>query len=240
MGRRRDGAIHFGDAAELATPTRATSPPGVLAIGRLTTAGVPHSVACHAMDRRRRAGAAVTEPKDRTYKGVSRLRRRPKSLAPFPVAPVQDQQSRGDMAPESLVTYRGTVYPWHCDHVGHMNVMWYVGKFDEATWQFFNALGLTPQYLRTAKRGMAAVDQHISYIRELYAGDVVSVRTTLVGFKEKSVQFIHEMTNDESNDVVAKTTLKAVHLDTEQRKSCAFSEAIAAKMASLLAGDAPR
>jgi acyl-CoA thioesterase FadM len=29
------------------------------------------------------------------------------------------------------------VYPWHCDHMGHMNVMWYVGKFDEATWIFF-------------------------------------------------------------------------------------------------------
>ena len=24
-------------------------------------------------------------------------------------------------------TYRGTVYPWQCDHVGHMNIMWYVG-----------------------------------------------------------------------------------------------------------------
>ena len=69
--------------------------------------------------------------------------------------------------PESFLTYRGTVYPWHFDHVGHMNVMWYVGKFDEATWQFFNALGLTPQYLRTAQRGMAAVEQHISYMREV-------------------------------------------------------------------------
>jgi acyl-CoA thioester hydrolase len=34
--------------------------------------------------------------------------------------------------PDEL-TYRGTVYPWQCDHIGHMNVMWYVGKFDEAT-----------------------------------------------------------------------------------------------------------
>jgi acyl-CoA thioester hydrolase len=32
-----------------------------------------------------------------------------------------------------VLTYRGTIYPWHCDHMGHMNVMWYVGKFDEAT-----------------------------------------------------------------------------------------------------------
>jgi acyl-CoA thioester hydrolase len=25
---------------------------------------------------------------------------------------------------ETDATYRGTVYPWQCDHVGHMNVMW--------------------------------------------------------------------------------------------------------------------
>ena len=108
------------------------------------------------------------------------------------------------MTLEPLLTYRGTVYPWHCDHVGHMNVMWYVGKFDEATWQFFNALGLTPRYLRSARRGMAAVDQHISYLRELHAGDVVSVRTRLIGFKEKSVQFVHEMSEDEQGEVVAQ------------------------------------
>jgi acyl-CoA thioester hydrolase len=144
------------------------------------------------------------------------------------------------MTPESHVTYRGAVYPWHCDHVGHMNVMWYVGKFDEATWQFFNALGLTPNYLRAAKRGMAAVDQHISYLRELRAGDVVSVRTTLIGFKEKSVQFVHEMSDDERGDVVARTTLKAVHLDAEHRKSCAFAAEIAAKMAALLQSVPPR
>ena len=37
-------------------------------------------------------------------------------------------------------TYRGAVYPWHCDHMGHMNVMWYVGKFDEATWMAGEAI----------------------------------------------------------------------------------------------------
>jgi acyl-CoA thioesterase FadM len=38
----------------------------------------------------------------------------------------------GSAPMESAATYRGTVYPWQCDHVGHMNIMWYVGKFDEA------------------------------------------------------------------------------------------------------------
>ena len=51
------------------------------------------------------------------------------------------------------LTYRGTVYPWHCDHVGHMNVMWYVCKFDDATWCFLADLGLTPGALRA--QGMA-------------------------------------------------------------------------------------
>jgi len=136
--------------------------------------------------------------------------------------------------PEPLLTYRGTVYPWHCDHMDHMNVMWYVGKFDEATWQFFTALGLSPAYLRSAKRGMAAVDQHISYIEELHAGDVVSIRTGLIEFKEKSLRFVHEMSNDETRVVVARTTLKAVHLDTIARKSCAFSDDIAATASAML------
>ena len=48
------------------------------------------------------------------------------------------------MAMEQEATYRGTVYPWQCDHVGHMNIMWYVGKFDEANWNLFARLGLTP------------------------------------------------------------------------------------------------
>ena len=136
--------------------------------------------------------------------------------------------------PEALLTYRGSVYPWHCDHVGHMNVMWYVGKFDEATWQFFNKLGLSPSYLRASKRGMAAVDQHISYMRELHAGAVVSVTTRVLEVKEKSLSFVHEMVNDETGEVAARTTLKAVHLDTELRKSCAFAEPIIQSAKALL------
>ena len=136
--------------------------------------------------------------------------------------------------PEPLLTYRGTVYPWHCDHVGHMNVMWYVGKFDEATWQFFNAVGMSPSYLRAAKRGMAAVDQHISYLRELHAGAVVSITTRVLEVKEKSLRFQHEMKNDETGEVVARTTLKGVHLDTQLRKSCAFEARIVAATRALL------
>ena len=77
----------------------------------------------------------------------------------------------------SSVTYKGAVYPWQCDHIGHMNVMWYVGKFDEANWNFFATLGLTPTYFAEQHRGMAAVQQNIASKHELLAGNIVEVRS---------------------------------------------------------------
>ena len=129
--------------------------------------------------------------------------------------------------PSMLVDiYRGAVYPWHCDHMGHMNVMWYVGKFDEATWTFFTLVGLTPTFLRESERGMAAVDQRIAYQRELHAGDVVIVRTGVLDVRDKSITFVHEMRNAETDEVAAVTRLVAVHLDTVHRRSAALPDAI--------------
>ena len=127
---------------------------------------------------------------------------------------------------EPFVTYRGAVYPWHCDHMGHMNVMWYVGKFDEATWQLFAAVGLTPDWLRANHRGMAAVEQHLRYLRELMPGDVVSVRTRVLEVKDKSLRFEHAMRNDVSGQDVATSELTALHLDTVARKAIALPSAV--------------
>ena len=83
----------------------------------------------------------------------------------------------GTIGTGCIETYRGAVYPWHCDHMGHMNVMWYVGKFDEATWNLFAGIGITPAFLKEKHRAMAAVQQNITYKRELLSGDVVAVRS---------------------------------------------------------------
>jgi acyl-CoA thioester hydrolase len=123
-------------------------------------------------------------------------------------------------------TYRGTVYPWQCDHVGHMNVMWYVGKFDEATWNLFARVGLTPSYLRGSGRGMAAVQQNITYKRELLAGDIIAIRSVLLEVREKAIRFRHEMTNEETGEIAAICELTGVHLDRQARKSVPFEDAI--------------
>ena len=128
-----------------------------------------------------------------------------------------------------IETYRGTVYPWQCDHMGHLNVMWYVGKFDEATWNLFAAIGLTPTLLRTQNRGMAAVQQNIGYRRELNPGDIVMVRSAVLEVRDKVLRFVHEMHNTESGEIAAVCELTGVHIDTIARKSCRFPDEVLAR-----------
>jgi acyl-CoA thioester hydrolase len=135
---------------------------------------------------------------------------------------------------EPLLTYRGVVYPWHCDHMGHMNVMWYVGKFDEATWQLLSLMGFTPDYLRTNNRGMVAVEQQTSYKSELHAGDLISIYSQVLEIKDKSIRFSHEMKKQESDEVVATTTLTGVHIDALARKSCSIPAEIKTRASALI------
>ncbi len=153
--------------------------------------------------------------------------------------------SAHDDSAEGSISYRGTVYPWHCDHMGHMNIMWYGGKFDEANWTFFAWLGVTPGYLRGEQRGMAAVEQHITYRAELMAGDVVEVRSWLLEMRDKVVRLIHEMVNAETGEVAARSELTAVHLDRTARRAVAFPASVQARGRAMLGqaqreADAPR
>ena len=140
---------------------------------------------------------------------------------------------------ELVLTYRGMVYPWHCDHMGHMNVMWYVGKFDEATWNLFAAMGVTSAFLREQNRGMAAVQQNITYRRELVAGDTVTVHSAFVEIREKVAKFVHEMRHGETGEVAALFMLTGVYIDAQGRKSCPFPDEILARGRSLVRAYTP-
>jgi acyl-CoA thioester hydrolase len=132
----------------------------------------------------------------------------------------------GETMHEQHLTYRGTVYPWQCDHIGHMNVMWYVGKFDEATWNLAAMVGITPSYIRDSGCGAAAVQQNITYKRELLAGDIVEVRSRLLEIRDKSIRFLHEMRNAETGEIAAICEFVGVHMDRQARKSTPFAPAI--------------
>ena len=139
---------------------------------------------------------------------------------------------------ESIITYRGVVYPWHCDHIGHMNVMWYVGKFDEATWQLLASVGLSATRLREENIGMVAVEQRIEYKRELRAGDLLTILSWMQEVREKVVVFVHEMTNQETQELAARTVLTGVCIDLTTRRARPLPPDIREQIASVATGRA--
>lgn len=126
----------------------------------------------------------------------------------------------------SIETYRGFVYPWSMDHIGHMNVQFYTARFDEATWHFFARLGITPGFLKENKRGMVALDQRTQYKQEVLAGSLLHINTELLEIKRKTVRFLHRMINSETGQEVATTELVGAFLDAEVRKTTEFPQSV--------------
>jgi acyl-CoA thioester hydrolase len=137
-------------------------------------------------------------------------------------------------------TARGTVHTWQCDHMGHINVRAYGEFFEEACWQLYNRVGITPALLRSGTFHMAAVQQNIRYIQELLAGDVIVVRSTVTDIRGKVLKFAHELRNVETGALCATSEFTVVCLDSEARKSRAFPEEIAARARALLGPFDPR
>ena len=130
---------------------------------------------------------------------------------------------------KAIKTYQGTVYPWNCDHMGHMNVQFYVAKFDEAIRNLFFYLGMTPTYLRENKRGMVALEQHLNYYKEVHAGDCIYIESKVLEINEKTMSIQHIMFNMMNEERIAETKITGLHIDTELRKGINLPEFVKVK-----------
>lgn len=133
-----------------------------------------------------------------------------------------------------LLTHRGVVYPWELDHMGHMNVTFYTAKFDEATWHFFAAVGLTAEVMKAGHCGMAAVRQEITYRRELFAGDLIRVETDVLEVGRSSLTFRHAMTEEVTGELACTSVVTAVHIDTDSRSARPLEERVASRAGRLV------
>jgi acyl-CoA thioester hydrolase len=114
-------------------------------------------------------------------------------------------------------TYRGIVYPWHIDHVGHLNVQHYVGRFDEASWHFLFHLGLEVRDMDEHHRSLVALDQRVKYVREVRVGALLHVRSSLLSFGNKTLSYRHVMYEGENES--ASMDLVVAYFDTAARKA---------------------
>ncbi len=131
-----------------------------------------------------------------------------------------------------IETFRGVVYPWHCDHQGHMTTMHYVGMFDAAFWHLLSAQGFTRAYLEERATGFADVRDTIEYRAELPVGSLVVIESGLARVGSTSVVGLHRMKNTETGAIAATCEKVTVYFDLKARRKMPLPEDLRAAMAA--------
>ena len=117
-----------------------------------------------------------------------------------------------------IETFRAVVYPWHCDHQGHMTVMHYVGMFDAAFWQLLSAQGFTRAYMAEHKTGFVGVRDTIEYLSELPVASCVVIESGLIKVGSTSVVSFNRMRDSETGQLAATSETVSVYFDLEARQ----------------------
>jgi len=128
-------------------------------------------------------------------------------------------QARDGLLRPGDISFRGVVFPWDCDSMGHLNNKHYLGLFDQAAWHVFLALGYRAEFAAREHIGLADVHQTITYRRELRAGQLILVRSWLERVGSKSLTARHEMFDAEEGAAVASLASVTTFFHLRERKS---------------------
>lgn len=132
-----------------------------------------------------------------------------------------------------IETFRGVVYPWFCDFMGHMNTQFYCTLFDGATLHFLARLAKRSE-LEARGCGWVDLRQVIEYKHEVRSGELLLIRTQLTKIGNSSLGFLHEM-RDTEQEVLRATSEHVVALfSLAQRKSTPLDTATRQRATELL------
>jgi acyl-CoA thioester hydrolase len=118
---------------------------------------------------------------------------------------------------EAKITYRGVIYPWQCDAMGHFTTRHYMAMFDEAGWHFLYEIGFDPAWLTERNIGWADVRHEIEYLRELQQGELIVIESKPLKVGNKSIQYQMEMKSVTDGEVCARMTGTCVQFDLLER-----------------------
>lgn len=136
--------------------------------------------------------------------------------------------------PSLVETYHATVAPADCDHLGHMNVQYYFAAISDGMFGVMVRLGLGPDEIRRRQMSFAVVRAETDFHRELRAGDVIVLTSTVAALGNKTVTFHHRLTNVATGETAMSTEFRCVLLDLEKRQAMAIPDDIRTKAEALI------
>ena len=135
---------------------------------------------------------------------------------------------------KKLVTYRGSVLNWECDNVGHMNVMYYINRFEMSSKYLLSAAGLTAKTLRDNNWAVASVRQEINYRQEAFEYDLLYIESYVVNVGNRSIKIAQELRNAETGEMISDIVSTMVILDKNNRSAVYVPELIRLRLVEMM------
>lgn len=129
--------------------------------------------------------------------------------------------------------YRDLVRPEWIDHNQHMNVGYYLVVFDFATDEFLSWLGLDAAHRAERQITTFCLEAHVTYHREVRAGDPLRFTTRLLGHDAKRIHYFHEMFHATEGWLASTNELMSLHVSRATRRAAPMAGAILARLAAV-------
>ena len=133
----------------------------------------------------------------------------------------------------TLDLLRTRIEPEWIDYNGHLNVAYYHLVFDRATDKFFEMIGLGEVTVRKGLGSLFALEDHITYQRELKLEDGIRVTLQLLDFDDKRVHFFMRMFHADEGYLSATCEHLSCYVDFQTRRSAAMPASARSKLAEI-------
>ncbi len=129
--------------------------------------------------------------------------------------------------------YRDVVRAEWIDNNQHMNMGYYVVVFDLATDEFFRWVGLDGAHRRERRVTTFCLEAHVTYHREVRAGDPLRFTTLLLAHDAKRIHYFHAMYHGREGYLAATNELMSLHVSEVTRRGAPMAPEILARLARI-------
>lgn len=120
------------------------------------------------------------------------------------------------------------------DRNDHVNIRHFVALFDDAGDAFYLTVGLGDADHRLRESGTMDLEHHIHFVREVRAGDRLSVYMRLIGVSAKRFHYLMFLWNETSGQVASIFECVNSFVDLRVRKSAPWPEDVRIALEELL------
>ncbi len=133
-----------------------------------------------------------------------------------------------------IATARGRVAPADLDEFGHFGLAAFIHKFTDASVQAGAAIGLTADYIKTARRAFSTFELGLRIAARPRLGAPYLIDTGLVHLGGSSLRFIHVMSDPRTGQELARLGQFGVQLDLDARRPARLAEELRARAAAVV------